>query len=211
MKNSIIPALSILLAAAMPAIAASPYLETFSDDNDDQGFFVVSNGALPSVSQNPTTDRLEFNGADSTLFYIAADAGSSNTSVFAGDYITGGVYGFTFDLTINNGSSVTEIYFEISNLTEDETWQYTLTLPTFGTDTSFLVPLSPGGWTQTSGNESFNFILGQTEDIGIVLASNTSGPLSGSLDNFASIPEPSAFALSGLAGLVLASRRRRAA
>ncbi|NJM37602.1 MAG: PEP-CTERM sorting domain-containing protein [Akkermansiaceae bacterium] len=120
-----------------------------------------------------------------------------------------GINQFSFDLTINPGSSVSELFFEITNLTEGETWQYALTLPAFGTNTSFLVPLSGAGWTQTSGDENFAFILGQTEEISIVLGSATAGNVSGSIDNFASIPEPSTTIIAALGLLTAISRRRR--
>ncbi|NJR42950.1 MAG: PEP-CTERM sorting domain-containing protein [Akkermansiaceae bacterium] len=158
--------------------------------------------------QNLTTDRLDFFSLSSSLFFITADASSSG-GAFVGDYLGDGINQFSFDLTINPGSSVSELFFEITNLTEGETWQYALTLPAFGTNTSFLVPLSGAGWTQTSGDENFAFILGQTEEISIVLGSATAGNVSGSIDNFASIPEPSTTIIAALGLLTAISRRRR--
>ncbi len=211
MKINIASFFAITLGCLAPgAHAASPYVETFNIDNDDQGWFAVTNATTSSVAQNPTTDRLDFSGSDYTLFYFGADAAASG-GAFAGDLATAGIYGFQFDLTINTGSQVSAMYFEITNLTEDETWQYSLAVPAFGSDTSFFVPLgSATGWIQTSGSESFAFILGQTEEVALAFSQTTSGNLNASIDNITAVPEPSSIMIAGL-GLLAALRRRRIA
>lgn len=208
MKHIALPTLAVLLACAAPATAASTYLETFSNDNNDEGWLQVSNGSAPTIAQNPATDRLDFSDSNSTLLYAVAGSGSSGGAL-VGDYSAAGIYQFTFDLTINAGSSVTGLYFELTNLTEGETWQYTLALPTFGTDTSFTVPLAEAGWTQTSGDENFAFILGKTEEIGIALGADAPGVIAGSIDNIAAVPEPSAAVIAVFGLLAAVSRRRR--
>lgn len=208
MKHIVLPTLAALLSCAAPATAASTYLETFSNDGNDEGWFQVSNGSAPSLAQDPGTDRLAFAASDASLFYIAADAAASG-GAFVGDYVAAGVYQFTFDLTIDALSSVTGLYFELTNLTEGETWQYALALPSFGTDTSYTVPLGGAGWTQTSGDENFAFILGQTEEIGVALSAGAPGVMAGSIDNIAAVPEPSAAFIAALGLLTAATRRRR--
>lgn len=199
----------LLIACAAPVSAASLFLESFSTDNNDQGWFQVSTASSVFLAQNPTTDALDFGGTDYSTFYVVADSLSSG-GAFSGNYSAAGIFAMQFDLTLGLGSSVTAIFFEITNLTEGETWQYALPVPTLGDTTSFVVPLGSSiGWTQTSGDENFAFILGQTEEIGIGFTSSPNGNLTAALDNVASVPEPSALVFTGVAGLIAAARRRR--
>ncbi len=211
MMNKIISTtLALAWMCAASTHAASIYTEAFDIDNNAQGWFSVSNGSAETVSQNASLDVLNFSGTGYSLFYLAADNAAS-TGAFSGDYITAAINGIVFDLNIASDSSINQIFFEISNLTEGETWQYGLNVPAFDATTSFFVPLdiSGIGWTQTAGDQNFSFLLGQTEEIGIVFSNNTSGNITGSIDNVTTVPEPSSALLGVLGMLICCGFRKR--
>ncbi|MBC7979548.1 MAG: PEP-CTERM sorting domain-containing protein [Armatimonadetes bacterium] len=211
MKNIAIIS-SFSLACTLPAAAASLFfVETFSVDDDEQGWFPVSVASGEMLQQNTATDMLDFSGTAYSSFYVAAD-GLSSAGAFTGDYPAAGVTGFTFDLFLASTSTVDGFYFELANFTEDETWQYTIPVPSFDTTNNFFIPFDNGlGWSQISGDQPFSFILGQTESIGIAFTSASSGDIAGSIDNIGTVPEPSALAIFALTGLLATTRRRKKA
>lgn len=195
-------------ACAAPLAAASLYLETFSTDNDTSGWFHLSTGTSDFLNQDPGQDNLQAGATDFTVLYVIADSGSSG-GAFVGDFSAGGVGAFQFDLNISSSSAVTNLFFELGNLTDGETWAYNLALPAFGTTTTFLVPLDGAGWTQSSGSQPFSYILGNTEETAIGFGSGGTGSMTASIDNVQSIPEPASIALLGFATLFATACRRR--
>ena len=111
---------------------------------------------------------------------------------------------------MNSGSTISGLYFEITNLTEGEAWQYLLPTPGLGAVANYQVPFSTSasGWVQNSGDESFAFILSQIEEVGISFTTTGPAKISGSIDNVTTVPEPSALVFA-LAGLTILTRRRR--
>lgn len=208
MKSIMITAAACLVFATPKLAAASLYLETFSTDNDTSGWSRFSNGTVDSLVQNTTQDNLEAGANDYTILYAIADS-TSSTGAFVGDFTTAGVGAFRFDLLITAGSSVTNLFFELNNFTDSETWAYHLALPAFDTMTTYSVPLGGAGWTQSSGSQPFSYILANTEEIAIGFENDGSGSILAKIDNVETIPEPSAFFLLGGAALLSTTRRRR--
>lgn len=194
-------------ACAGPLAAASLYLETFSTDGDTSGWFQSSNGTSDFLSQSPA-DNLFAGATDFTVLYLIADSTASG-GAFAGDFVTAGVGAFQFDLSIDSGSAVTNLFFELANLTDGETWAYNLALPAIGTTTSFFIPLNGAGWTQSAGSQPFSYILGNTEETAIGFGSGGTGSMTASIDNVQSVPEPTSIVLLGFAALFATTRRRR--
>ncbi len=195
-------------ACAGPLAAASLFLETFSTDNDTSGWFHISTGTTDFLNQDPGDDHLRTGAIDFTVLYVIADSSSSG-GAFVGDLSAAGIGAFQFDLNLVPGSSITNLFFELANFSDGETWAYNLSLPLFDTDTTFIVPLDGAGWTQSSGSQSFSYILGNTEEIAIAFESEGTGSMAASIDNVQSIPEPTSIALLGFAALFATARRRR--
>jgi|GEM_PF-6905434 len=212
MKTHPIRPLSIAVAfaaALSTSHAAFNYTETFSVDNDAAGWFVFTDASVASIAQNPVTDRLDFSATGYGLFFLGAD---DNTSLgaFTGDYASFPIHAVSFDLSLGVGSTVSDLFVQLTNFTEDETWQSTLTPNAPGTTATFTLPTdsSGTGWTQISGDQSFAFLLDDVEDFSLLFVG--SGNLAGSLDNVSAIPEPSTALFGGLAALGLLRRRRTA-
>lgn len=208
MKSALLFALCCAFAGTLPAGAASIYSETFSNDGSAEDWFEVSNGLSTTLAQEPVSDVLAFSGTGSSIYYLVADSLSSG-GAFSGDYTSAGIGGISFELLLDPGSVVNGLIFELSNPTEGETWQYALT-PVIGTATQYFVPISPdgSGWVQTSGDDSFAFLLSQVEEAGIAMTATAAGDLSGHLDSVSTVPEISSAALA-CGGMALLLRRRR--
>lgn len=197
-----------ICACAGPLSAASFFTETFSTDNDTSGFFHVSTGSSDFLNQDPVADNLQAGATDFSTLYIVADSLASG-GAFVGAFPDAGPNNFLFDLTIASGSAVTNLFVELSNLTDGETWTYNIALPAFDTTTNIYVPLDGVNWTQSSGSQPFSYILGNTEELAIGFGSDGSGSLTLAIDNVQYIPEPASMTLLGLGALLFAGRRRR--
>ncbi|MDB6077093.1 MAG: hypothetical protein JWO82_840 [Akkermansiaceae bacterium] len=209
MKSIFVSLAVCALAVSQQAGAAAIFTETFNTSGDTAGWFQVSDSPGTTLEQEPVSGVLNFSGTSASIFYVAAD-GSSSGGAFSGDYTAAGITGIRFSLQLDAGSTMSQLVFELTNLTADETWQYTLTLGAAGIANDYFVPI-PGdgsGWTQTTGSESFGSLLSQVEEAGLALNGSTNGPVSGHLDNVATVPEASG-ALLALAGLAMAGLRRR--
>jgi len=198
----------IFCACAGPLAAASLHLETFSTDGDTSGWFHLSTGSSDFLIQDPGQDHLQTGATDFTTLYVIANSSSSG-GAFAGDFPAAGVGGFLFDLNIASGSVVTNLFFELGNLTDGETWSYSLALPAFDTTTSLYVPLGGAGWNQSSGSLPFSFIAGNTEEIAIAFGGGGTGSMTATIDNVRTVPEPASIGFLGFGALLAMSRRRR--
>ncbi len=196
-----------ICACAGTLNAATFFTETFSTDNDTSGFFHVSNGSSDFLNQDPVADNLQAGATDFTTLYIIADSFASG-GAFVGSF-PAGANNMLFDLTIAAGSAVTNLFFEMSNLTDGEIWAYNIALPAFDTTTNIYVPLDGVNWTQSSGSQPFSYILGNTEEIAIGFGSDGTGSLALAIDNLQYIPEPASMTLLGFGALLFAGRRRR--
>jgi hypothetical protein len=196
-----------IAATAATASAAFPYTETFSIANDNAGWTEFALADSSTFGQNPATEQLDFSATNYSLFFLSA-GDTASLGAFTGDYTTFPIDQLSFELTLGAGSTVTDLYVQLTNFTEDETWQYLLTPNAAGTTAIFDVPttLSGAGWTQVSGDQTFAFLLADVEDLSIVLGGSAN--VSGALDNVTAVPEPSSAVLCALGSLGLLRRRR---
>lgn len=201
---------SCAVALASSSFAAAPFIETFSLENDTAGWFELPVADATTFGQNPATGALDFSATNFSLYYIIADAAASS-GAFSGDYTAAGLDSASFDLAIAGGSGVENVYIELSNFSEGESWLYQLTPTINGGFVSYVVPIDSfgTGWTQTAGDASFSFLLGNVEEFAIALEG--SGDLTASVDNIQIVPEPASAALLLTGLLAMGARRRRTA
>lgn len=195
-------------AICAPLTAATVYVETFTTDT--AGWQHISNGTSSTLNHDLPSGVLTASVSDFTSFFAFADATASG-GAFSGDLVTAGITGFRFDLNIDPTSTVTDLHFELTNLTNSETWVYNLALPTLGNTATIHVPLDETNWTQNSGSQPFSYIVGNVEEVAISFGGNGSGTLTASIDNVETIPEPTALTMLIGASFLLAGRRQRKA
>jgi len=187
-------------------------IEAWSNDNDAEGWY--AHAGVISVGQDPVEDNLRWQGDNGFLMDAILADSSSSGGAFVGDLIAKGGLSYGFDLLVDDGSDLFLAQLELFNQASNDDWRFILPSVTPGLWQHHELPLTAGaGWEQVGGANSFQWMLGNVDVVGLVVAEGwvAGAGASGRLDNFElTIPEPQTFAMFTVAALiVLAWPRRR--
>ncbi len=194
------------------APAGANYIETWSDDEDLEGWYAALEDPNFSLTHDDTADALRWavtEGSEVGGNYIAADANAS------GGHFVGDLSGYSwieFDLYLDEDAYAPSLELSLFDLSTTE-WHYGLTRPSVGWN-HYFVPLSGGaGWyNYNSGPLSWSQLIQNVGETSIFLTYGKNAT-SGLVDNFAiMVPEPGSLVLGALAlagGLFWRRRRGR--
>lgn len=211
---------TILGLTAAIASAQTPYTETFADgiagwaDVSSNPVGYVGSGALDGSGYIETD--FDINNADPSfgalLFRIENGASGGN---FAGDFLAGGITGFSFDVFQDSGF---DMNFSV-RLSTNPFPAFVMVSPApvasgqWTTVQIILDPFSPFYFSENPVDPTvFSTVMSSVAKMQIAALRpqgvTEATPTTFRIDNFASIPSPASAALLGLGGLV-ATRRRR--
>jgi len=208
-KYLVATVLAVLVLGMFTAPAGANYIETWSNDDDVEGWYTYWGDV--TLEHDDIADALRWSTAgseDPGGDYIAADADASG-GAFVGDL--SGYSWIEFDFYLDEDAYAPDLALSLYDLDTTE-WHYGLTRPSAGWN-HYFVPLSGGaGWDNyNSGPLSWNDLIHNVAETSIFLTYGMNAT-SGLVDNFAiMVPEPGSLVLGALAlagGLLW--RRRQA-